>query len=78
MEIKQDYLDKFKESLKKIKPPATFWEPDFTDVRKTLVCPYSNCGRKLYLNLQKTTARCKNKNHPRVFITLKVLNEIKK
>ena len=68
MEINLDienYLKRFK-----VYNPKTLFPPNFELLQKNL-CPI--CGRKLYLNRQKTIARCKSKVKDKFIIQTKVL-----
>ncbi len=66
--IQQDFLKKFK-----VHTPITLFEPNFEKLQKNL-CPI--CGRKLYLNRQKTIFRCKSKINDKFVITSRRLLEL--
>lgn len=52
----------------KVYKSVTLFEPDFTSLQKNK-CPI--CGRKLYINVKKTIARCKSKkSNDKFFISV--------
>lgn len=63
-----DFLKRFK-----IFYPKSLFPPSFSALQQGL-CPF--CGRKLYLNRQKTIARCKSKIGDKFVITTKRLLQL--